>query len=427
MNHLKNQMIYQVFVRNYSDEGNFKAVEKDLDRIKALGATILYLMPIHPIGQKARKGTYGSPYAITDYMGISEDLGTLKDFQDLIHQSHERGIKVMLDIVFHHSAPDHPWVNTHPHFYHYNDGKLGNKIGDWSDIVDFEFDNNPELIEKLTDVLLYWVGLGVDGFRFDVASMIPEQFYMFAFARVKRMNPEIILLAESVESHFVDFLRKHNYPCLSDSQLYQYFDVLYDYDIYHEFWAYLRKGEDLEVYREAHRRQERIYPATYIKARHVENHDNPRILYVTQNRLKQLNWIAYSFFAKGIAFLHAGIETHSDHMSFLFEKDPIDWSVMDDDLIRWIQALANLKHAPIFAQDYGYSVISHPQDVLHFEYENEFERRIGIFNVGQVEGVIEIVAPEGMYQHDITSSSIEIRFSVIQLSKEPILFTIKKS
>lgn len=427
MKNLKNQMIYQVFVRNYSKEGTLHALTNDLQRIKDLGADILYLMPIHPIGQKARKGTYGSPYAITDYIGISEDLGTLDDFKDLVKQSHQRGLKVMMDVVFHHSAPDHPWVQTHPHFYHYNDGKLGNKIGDWSDIVDFEFDDNPELIEKFTEVLLYWMALGVDGFRFDVASMIPEAFYAYAFDKLKQVNPHVILFAESLESHFVDFLRLNNYPCLSDSELYAYFDILYDYDIYHEFWGYLRRGEALELYREAHRRQERAYPAGYVKARHVENHDNPRILYVTQNRQKQLNWMAYSFFAKGIAFLHAGVETHSDHMSYLFEKDPVDWSLMDEDLIMWIKALAKMKQDPIFAQDYGYSIHTHPQEVLHFEYENEFERRIGIFNVGQAEGVMEINVPEGLYQHDITQKPIEVRFNILQLSKEPIIFTIKKS
>ena len=425
--HLRQQMIYQISVRNYSQEGNFQALTNDLDRIQKLGASILYLMPIHPIGQKARKGTYGSPYAITDYYGISPDLGTLEMFKTFVKASHQRGLKVMIDIVFHHSAPDHPWVTEHPEFYHYNQGKLGNKIGDWSDIVDFEFADNQALIEELTNVLMYWVDQGVDGFRFDVASMLPRAFYEYAFPRVKARQAHTLFLAESVEQNFIDFLRLKGHEALSDAELYTYFDILYDYDIYHEFWGYLRRQEPLEIYREAHRRQERIYPKSYVKARHVENHDNPRILWVTQDAHKQLNWIAYSFFARGIAFLHAGIETSSDHMPYLFEKDPVDWSLLDPKRVMWIQALAQLKRDPIFAQDVGYHILSHPQDVLHFEYETVHERLIGIFNVGQVKGAMEVSFPEGVYRDEITKAIHEVRFGMIALSLEPMIFRIKKA
>ena len=204
MNSLRNQMIYQVFVRNYSEEGTFNALRKDLKRIKELGTDILYLMPIHPIGELNRKGTMGSPYAIKDYYGISPDLGTLDDFKLLIKETHELDMKLMIDVVFHHTAPDHVWVKEYPHFYVYKKGKLANKVGDWSDIADFEFVNNPELISKLTDVLLYWTKLGVDGYRFDVASMIPKEFYEVAFPKVNEANPNTIYLAESVDSNFVD-------------------------------------------------------------------------------------------------------------------------------------------------------------------------------------------------------------------------------
>ena len=427
MNPLRNETIYQISVRNYSQAGTLQALCEDLDRIKALGATILYLMPIYPIGEEKRKGSYGSPYAIKDYTAISEDLGNMDDFKSLIHACHQREMKLILDVVFHHSAPDHPWVKTHPHFYHYNQGKLGNKIGEWSDIVDFEFENNPELMEKFTEILMFWIELGVDGFRFDVASMIPEAFYQYAFPKIRQAKTGLILLAESVETFFIEYLRQHDYPCLSDAQLYAYFDILYDYDIYHAFWGYLRRGKSLEAYREAHRSQELIYPINYVKARHVENHDQPRILFVTQDKLKQLNWLAYGFFAKGCAFIHAGVETDSDHMPYLFEKDPVDWTRMDEERVFWLRALAHMKQADIFAQGKGYRIMSHPQDVLHFEYENETERRIGIFNVGQATGVIEVDLPEGIYPHDITQEAIEVRFNLLKLGSYPLLFTIKKS
>ncbi len=426
MNTLRNQMIYQVFVRNYSEAGTFNALTQDLVRIKELGTDILYLMPIHPIGELNRKGIMGSPYAIKDYYGISPDLGTLDDFNELIIQAHKLNIKVMLDIVFHHTAPDHVWVKEYPHFYVYKKGKLANKVGDWSDIADFEFDHNPELINKLCDVLLYWTKLGVDGYRFDVASMIPKEFYEIAFPRVKELNPNTIFLAESVDSNFVDYLRYHNHTCLSDAELYQYFDILYDYDNQVNFIGYLRNEKSFSDYIAAHQRQERIYPVNYVKARNVENHDNPRIQAYTQDRMKSLNWLAYVFMSKGIAFLHFGVETVTDHMDYLFEKDPVDWKNIDDEFVSWIKALAKLKKEPIFAQNYGYKLVEHSKEVLHFEYENEQERLVALCNVSSSKGMIQIDCPEGEYHHLITNELIDIRFGQIKLSDYPMIISIKK-
>jgi len=427
MNSLRNQMIYQVFVRNYSQEGTFNALTKDLRRIKELGTDILYLMPIHPIGELNRKGTMGSPYAIKDYYGISPDLGTLEDFKELLHQAHELNLKVMIDVVFHHTAPDHVWVKEHPTFYVYKKGKLANKVGDWSDIADFEFVNNPELIEKLTEVLLYWTKLGVDGYRFDVASMIPKEFYEYAFPKVNKLNPDTIYLAESVDSNFVDYLRYHNHTCLSDAELYPFFDILYDYDNQVNFIGYLHKEKSFNDYIEAHRRQERIYPVNYVKARNVENHDNPRIHAYTHDKLKTINWLAYVFMAKGIAFLHFGVETLTDHMDYLFEKDPVDFSKIDNELVYWIQSLSKLKKREIMAQDYGYKLVNHPVDILHFEYENEHERFIAICNVSQHKGLIRLDLPEGEYHDFLTNDVIDVRFGQVKLSEYPMFLSIKKS
>lgn len=424
MNTFRNQFIYQVFVRNYSKEGTLNKVTEDLGRIKDLGADIVYLMPIQPIGIVGRKGEYGSPYAIRNYTAISEDLGTIEDFKRLIQEAHTKDLKVMLDIVFHHSAPDHHWVSEHPEFYHWKNGKLSNKVGDWSDIADFEYENNPLLIRKLTDVLLYWVSIGVDGFRFDVASMIPHTFYRSAFPEVRKANPNTIFLAESVDFNFVDELRYLNHNCLSDAELYEHFDLLYDYDNQTNFVGYLRGNLPLEELRKSYRLQERIYPMNYVKVRNVENHDNPRIRYYTQNDEKALNWLAYVFFAKGTAFLGFGVETGTDHLALLFEKDPIDWTKTRPEWVELIKKLAHMKKKPIFAQDYGYRIVSHTQDVLHFEYHNEQEHLIGIFNVGGEEGILTVNLPEGIYVNQLTQEPIEVRFATIPLSKQPLIFSI---
>ena len=119
----KNLVIYQIFVRNYSEEGTFKKVEEDLSRLKELGIDIIYLTPIHEIGIENRKGTWGSPYAIKDYFSISSDLGNLDDFHDLVNKTHELGMKIILDMVFNHTSPDNVLVKSHPEYYFYKDGK----------------------------------------------------------------------------------------------------------------------------------------------------------------------------------------------------------------------------------------------------------------------------------------------------------------
>lgn len=424
MNTLRNQFIYQVFVRNYSNEGTLKEVTKDLKRIKELGADIVYLMPIQPIGVKGRKGTYGSPYAIKDYTAISEDLGTIDDFKKLIDEAHKKDLKVMLDIVFHHTAPDHVWTVEHPDYYVYKNGKMSNKVGEWGDIVDFEYDNNPKLIESLTQVLEYWVDLGLDGFRFDVASMLPHEFYQVAFPRIRAKNKDLILLGESIHLEFNNFLRFNGYHALSDAELYQYYDVLYDYDAHVPYANYLRQDGDLNEMNKFMHLQEQIYPANYVKARNIENHDQPRNRYYTQSDEKTKQWLGYVFFAKGIAFLNNGVETGNDHINMLFEKDPIDFKHIKKDWVQLIQKLAQLKKDPIMAQDKGYKIVSHDKDVLHFEYHNENEIRVGIFNVGANRGVLEVDLPEGVYKNLVNDESFEVRFQTIPLMDTPLIFSI---
>ena len=131
---LQNQVIYSVYVRNHTPEGTFRAVADDLDRIRALGTDIVWLMPIHPIGIAGKKGTLGCPYANRDYRSVNPSYGTMADFRSLVQQIHARGMKCMIDVVYNHTSPDSTLYMEHPeYFYHDANGKPGNKMGDWSD------------------------------------------------------------------------------------------------------------------------------------------------------------------------------------------------------------------------------------------------------------------------------------------------------
>lgn len=137
---LRNKTIYSIFVRDYSAEGNFEGVRRDLDRIKALGTDIIWLLPIQPSGKEKRKGSLGSPYAIADYRAINPEYGTMEDFKRLCQDVHAKGMKIIIDCVYNHTSPDSVLAKEHPDwFYHKQDGSFGNRVGDWSDVIDLDY------------------------------------------------------------------------------------------------------------------------------------------------------------------------------------------------------------------------------------------------------------------------------------------------
>ncbi|MDD3124183.1 MAG: alpha-amylase family glycosyl hydrolase, partial [Candidatus Izemoplasmatales bacterium] len=126
----RNLVIYQVFVRNHTLEGTFKALIRDLDRIKSLGVDVVYLLPVHPIGTKNRKGTLGSPYSIQDYRLMNPELGSMSDFQTLIDEVHNRKMKIMMDEVFNHTSRDSRLLKEHPEWFYKNPkGEFANRVG----------------------------------------------------------------------------------------------------------------------------------------------------------------------------------------------------------------------------------------------------------------------------------------------------------
>ncbi len=319
-----NDVIYQIFPRNYSVKGTFKDIENDLERIKELGTTIVYLMPIHIIGVKNRKGTYGSPYAIKDYYSISPDLGDLSDFSSLINKTHDLGMKLILDMVFNHTSPDNVLLNDHEDYYFHRNGKLSNRVGDWSDIVDLDT-KKEETQRYLIDVLKYWINLGVDGFRFDVASMIPLSF--FKRAR-KELGNEVIFVGESIDYEFADYLKSINDPSTPDDEMYPTFDSLYNYNFLHELHKYIKGEGPLNII------IERINDdGLNMRLLSLENHDVERITSILSKE-KLEKWLDFFAFIKGQVFIYAGQEYGISHLPELFEKDPVDWSNLDMDIYR---------------------------------------------------------------------------------------------
>ena len=289
----RNLVIYSIYVRNHGPNGTFADVERDLPRIKNLGVDVIWFMPIHPIGQLNKKGSLGCPYSIQDYRGVNPEYGTREDFARLIQKAHDLGLKVMIDVVYNHTSHDSVLVQEHPEYFHQDaSGRPVTTVPEWSDVIDLKHPN-PDLTEYLIETLQGWVEFGVDGFRCDVASIIPQSFWLEARQAVAQVKPGVIWLAEAVHAGFVGHRRASGLTGLSDSEVYAAFDLTYDYDIW-PIWQLAVQGKiPARRYVEMLRFQDCIYPANFIKMRCVENHDQARIMRIapSQKQARRLDWL----------------------------------------------------------------------------------------------------------------------------------------
>lgn len=406
---LRNKTMYQVFVRNYSEEGTFLKVQEDLDRIKSLGTDIIWLMPIHPIGTKARKGSLGSPYAISDYRAVNPEFGTLDDFKALIAAIHEKGMKCIIDVVYNHTSPDSILSREHPEwFYHKEDGSFGNRVGDWTDIIDLDY-SNKELWRYQIDTLKMWAAI-VDGFRCDVAPLIPLEFWIQARAEVEQVRPGCIWLSESVEPGFITYMRGRGLTALSDCEVYQAFDLCYDYDVYDQFREYLSAKGTLAAYAEAINRQEYIYPDNYVKLRFLENHDQTRAAFLIPDPNCLKNWTAFNCFQKGMTLIYAGQEFGASHLPSLFDKDTIDRT--ENDFSAWfvpfMRKLSEIKRDPIFT-DSVYTVKAQNESILIAMHEKNGKKALGVFMTKPAASAYaEVDFPDGIYTNLINGDTVEV-------------------
>ena len=196
---LENCVVYEMNVRQYTPEGTFAAAQQQLPRLKELGIDILWLMPIHPIGVKERKGTLGSYYAIADYKEITPEFGTMEDFERFLAEAHKLGFRVILDCVANHTSPDARWINECPADWYVRDS-LGNTVVnyDWYDIAELNYDKW-EVWEAMADQMGFWMDKGIDGFRCDMACEVPLEFWQATISALREKYPDMYMLAEGEE------------------------------------------------------------------------------------------------------------------------------------------------------------------------------------------------------------------------------------
>lgn len=416
---LRNQVIYSVFVRNHSPEGTFEGVRRDLDRIAALGVDIIWLMPIHPLGEVKRKGTLGSPYAIRDYRAVNPEYGTLEDFRRLVDGIHERGMKCIIDVVYNHTSPDSVLAHEHPEWFIRDaQGAPMPRVADWSDVVDLDYSASGALWDYQIDTLKMWAGI-VDGFRCDVAPMVPLDFWLRAREEVARVRPGCIWLAESVEPLFIAYNRANGTPCLSDAELYRAFDLCYDYDTANAYLAALRDAQKLAPYAAAVNTQEGIFPENYVKLRFLENHDRPRAGFLIPSLTALESWTAFNYFQRGAALVYAGQERAAKHLPSLFERDTIDLE-HGPDLSPLMARLAQIKRERIFAEG-KYSVQAHPCGALTASYSLPGRQLFGLFPAYGQSALVESGLPDGQYTDLISGETAEVCFGMVSSAGRPVI------
>ena len=420
---LRSTILYSIYVRSHTEEGSFLSVIPDLERIKALGTDIIWLMPIHPIGEKNKKGSLGCPYANRDYRTVNPCYGTMEDFRTLVDAIHDLGMKCIIDVVYNHTSPDATLVTEHPEFYYRKpDGSFGNKTADWTDVIDLDY-RNPALWDYQIESLKQWAAI-VDGFRCDVASLIPADFWCRARAAVEEVRPGCIWLAETVHGSFSVYNRICGQYAGSDSEMFRAFDMEYDYDIRGVFDNYLDKKAPLSGWLEALNFQEAAYPDNYIKMRCLENHDQPRIASRVADEKALRNYTAMLYFLKGSTLLYAGQEYRNTHKPSLFEKEPIVRD-LSKDISPYLKKLADIKKTVLSYKDYFTAVADDENDIAVLTRSEGMTTKLGVFSLSGRSAMVSIHVPDGTYTNLIDDSSLTVTGGKLSCTGDPIIFVLQ--
>lgn len=314
-------VLYEVNVRQYTQEGTFKAFEGHLNRLKDMGINTLWFMPIHPISETERKGTLGSYYAVDDYMKVNPEFGTMEDFKHLVDTAHEMGFKVILDWVANHTGWDNPWITEHNEWYQRDENGNITYSYDWSDIAELDY-SNYEMRAEMIKCMQFWVEeVKVDGFRCDHAIGVPASFWNAAVYKLKSINKEILMLAEVSPA-----------PGLT-----QYaFDSCYNDPLYGSALSVeaglgaMSLDQGLAI---SPNFVEGSFPMNYL-----DNHDKNSYEGSIVDRFGDTYepLLATSFIAPGFPLIYTGNEQGYDHEIEFFEKDAVVWD-------------SNPKYAPMIA------------------------------------------------------------------------------
>lgn len=328
---LKNAVIYEVNLRQYSASGKFKDFATHLDSLKSLGVDILWFMPLQPIGVKNRKGSLGSYYSISDYRAINPEFGTLDEFKDLVETCHTKGFKVILDWVGNHTSWDNKLITEHPDWYTKDStGKIISPVADWSDVADLNYDNK-ELRGYMLESMKWWVKeCDLDGFRCDVAMMVPTDFWDEATKELSAIKP-VFMLAEAEQP---DHMKNAFHAC-------------YGWEFHHILKSIYKGEKNTDSLLRYFGKTKQNYPATAIKMNFVANHDENTWNGTAKELFGEAEdaMTVLTFTAEGLPLIYNGMEAGLDKRLKFFDKDPINWNSSNAaQRFEFYKSLAAIRH-----------------------------------------------------------------------------------
>lgn len=327
---VKNATLYELNIRQFSDEGSFKAIEQQLPRLKKMGIDIIWLMPVHPIGETHRKGSLGSYYSVKDYYGVSPEFGTEQDFRNLVSAIHQQGMYVIVDWVANHTSWDNEIVAQHPEWYRKSrkDTFQSTRWRDYDDIIELDY-SHQELREYMTEALKFWVReYDIDGYRCDIASFVPIDFWENVRSELDAIKP-VFMLAEA-----------------EDRELHRKaFDATYNWTLWNILHQIALNERSVKTLTEAYIAEHvSIFPKEGIRLNFIDNHDknswegNPY-----SNFGDALNAATvFTVMMDGMPLVYNGQEAGQNRSLEFFEKDPVQWKPHENEAL--YTTLFMLKH-----------------------------------------------------------------------------------
>ena len=384
----KSAIIYEVYFRSFSKDGDIISFTKRLPELKELGIDIIWLMPIHLIGHLKRKGPLGSPYAIRDYYRINSEYGNKEAFNELVIESHKLGMRVVLDFVANHTANDHIEKKNHPDWFQQDkNGKFTRKISGWSDVIDLNYDNK-DVREYIKNAALYWVKeFDVDGYRCDVAGMVPEDFWVDVRRELLKIKPDLLMLAEweDPEMHLKTF------------------DVTYDWLLYYKLYdiyngsASAQEAVDLLI------KRQKYFPTNALRLRFLENHDQARATYkFGVPSFKP--FAAFIFTIDGLPLIYNGQEVGDPKFLTLFDKNAINWKMKGAHEIRtFYKSLINLRKSNlVFTEGETIKIDNtRPKQIVSFCRKTNEQMAIILLNLSDKESPVTL-------KHEINHSAWKV-------------------
>lgn len=323
-----NATIYELNVRQFSEKGDFSSILPHLERIRKMGIKIIWLMPIHPIGEKNRKGSLGSYYSVKNYKAINPEFGSEEEFKQLVDSIHALDMKIIIDWVPNHSAFDNPWANEHKEWYTLDSNQnLQPPLGtDWWDVADLNYDNS-EMRMAMIDALLYWVNeFNIDGYRCDVASWVPDDFWADAIDTL-RTAKDVFMLAEAEGKNMHD----------------AGFDMTYNWSYMHVTNEIAKGKKSLLALDSLLLVEDSLYENSNIRMYFTTNHDENSWNGTTKERYGSSFEVQtlLAFTMPGMPLLYNGQESSLNKRLRFFEKDTIVWG--DYNMERYYSKLLQLR------------------------------------------------------------------------------------